>query len=226
MDGILIIDKPKGMTSHDVIDFVRRNFAIKKAGHTGTLDPSATGVLVVLIGKATKLSSHFLSADKEYEAVMTLGRKTHTGDADGRVLQERPSGGVTEESIRSVFASFEGETDQVPPMVSAIHHKGRRLYELARKGKEVNREPRRINIMELKIDRIDLPEIGFTVKCSKGTYIRKLCDDIGDRLGCGAHLSGLRRLRAGDFELGGSIGLEQLKSFSAEDLERRLLKYE
>lgn len=226
MDGILIIDKPKGMTSHDVIDFVRRNFAIKKAGHTGTLDPSATGVLVVLIGKATKLSSRFLSADKEYEAVMTLGRKTHTGDADGRVLQERFAGGVTEEDIRSVFASFEGETEQVPPMVSAIHHKGRRLYELARKGKEVQREPRRINITELKIDKIDLPDVGFTVECSKGTYIRKLCDDIGDRLGCGAHLSSLRRLRAGDFELGGSIGLEQLKSFSAEDLERRLLKYE
>ncbi len=226
MDGILLVDKPKGMTSHDVIDFVRRNFGIAKAGHAGTLDPSATGLLVVLIGKATKFSSRFLGEDKEYEAVMTLGRKTHTGDADGRIMQERPVSGISEESIRSVFAGFEGEIDQVPPMVSALHHKGRRLYELARKGTEVPREPRRINIMELRIDSIELPDIRFTVRCSKGTYIRKLCDDIGEALGCGAHLSGLRRLKAGDFTVNDSADMETLKSFSAEDLERRLLKYE
>jgi tRNA pseudouridine55 synthase len=180
----------------------------------------------VLIGKATKLSSRFLSEDKKYEGVMTLGKKTHTGDADGNVLQERPSGGITEGQIRSVFAAFEGETDQIPPMVSAIHHKGRRLYELARRGKEVPREPRRINIMELRIDGIELPDIRFTVKCSKGTYIRKLCDDIGEMLGCGAHLSSLRRLGAGDFAVEESVDIEKLKILSVEDLERRLLKYE
>lgn len=226
MDGILLVDKPKGMTSHDVIDFVRRNFDIVKAGHAGTLDPSATGLLVVLIGKATKLSSRFLGEDKEYEAVMTLGKRTHTGDAEGRVLQERPASGISEERIRGVFAGFEGETDQVPPMVSALHHKGRRLYELARKGKEVPREPRRITIMELRIDSIELPDIRFTVRCSKGTYIRKLCDDIGETLGCGAHLSGLRRLKAGEFAVEDSVSIEILKSFYAEDIERRLLKYE
>lgn len=226
MDGILLVDKPKGMTSHDVIDFVRRNFGVAKAGHAGTLDPSATGLLVVLIGKATKLSSRFTGEDKEYEAVMTLGRKTHTGDADGRVLQERPVSGISEERIRSAFAGFEGETDQVPPMVSALHHKGRRLYELARKGTEVPREPRRIKIMELRIDNIELPDIKFMIRCSKGTYIRKLCEDIGEALGCGAYLSGLRRLKAGIFAVRDSVGIEELKSFTAEGLESRLLKYE
>ncbi|MFA5164387.1 MAG: tRNA pseudouridine(55) synthase TruB [Candidatus Omnitrophota bacterium] len=226
MDGILLVDKPKGMTSHDVIDFVRRSFGIAKAGHAGTLDPSATGLLVVLIGKATKISSRFLGEDKEYEAVMTLGKKTHTGDADGRILQERPASGISEERIRSVFADFEGETDQVPPMVSALHHKGRRLYELARKGTEVPREPRKIRISELRIDGIDLPDIRFTVRCSKGTYIRKLCDDIGEALGCGAHLSGLRRLKAGEFTVENSTDIEKLKSFSSEELERRLIRYE
>lgn len=226
MDGILIVDKPKGMTSHDVVDFVRRNFDIKKAGHAGTLDPSVTGVLVVLVGKATKLSSKFSNSDKEYEAVMTLGRRTHTGDAEGRVLREDGCSGVTEETIRRVFRSFEGEIEQVPPMVSAIHHKGRRLYELARKGKDVPREPRKIHIKELSIKKIDIPDIYFSVKCSKGTYIRKLCDDIGEAIGCGAYLSHLRRISSGDFTLEGAVPLERLKSFSKAELERHLLRYE
>lgn len=226
MDGILIVDKPKGMTSHDVVDFVRRNFDIKKAGHAGTLDPSVTGVLVVLVGKATKLSSKFSNSDKEYEAVMTLGKRTHTGDAEGRILREDGYSGITEETIRRVFRSFEGETEQIPPMVSAIRHKGRRLYELARKGKDVPREPRKINIKKLDIEKIEIPEIHFSVKCSKGTYIRKLCDDIGEAMGCGAHLSYLRRISAGDFTVEGAIPLEELKSLSKDDLERRLLKYE
>ena len=224
MDGILLVDKSAGMTSHDVVDLIRRRFDIKKAGHAGTLDPAATGLLVVLIGKATKLSSQFTSGDKEYEAVMTLGRKTDSGDAEGKILSENDCRGITEEKIRDAFRSFEGETEQVPPMFSAIRHKGKRLYELARKGKEVPREPRRIRIEKLVINNIALPVIHFIVRCSKGTYIRKLCDDLGDRLGCGAHLSGLRRVSSGEFNLSDSIDMAVLKSISKAELEGRLIR--
>lgn len=224
MDGILLVDKPAGMTSHDVVDLIRRQFDIKKAGHAGTLDPAATGLLVVLIGKATKLSSKFTSGDKEYEAVMTLGRRTDSGDAEGEILSESDFRGITEERIREAFRSFEGETEQIPPMFSAVRHKGKRLYELARKGKEVPREPRKIRIEKLRIDKIALPVVHFIVRCSKGTYIRKLCDDIGNKLGCGAHLSGLRRVSSGEFSLKDSTAMAVLKSISKSELEGRLIK--
>lgn len=224
MDGILLIDKPSGMTSHDVVDLIRRRFDIKKAGHAGTLDPAATGLLVVLVGRATKLSSRLTAGDKEYEAAVTLGRKTDSGDVEGKVLSENGCCGITEEKIRDAFRSFEGETEQVPPMFSAVRHKGRRLYELARKGKEVPREPRKIRIEKLGINRIALPVIHFIVRCSKGTYIRKLCDDLGDRLGCGAYLSGLRRVSSGEFSLRDSIDMAALKSISKAELEGRLIK--
>lgn len=224
MDGILVVDKPKGMTSHDVVDFIRRHFNIEKAGHAGTLDPAVTGVLVILIGKATKLSPELTSGDKEYEATLTLGKKTDSGDAEGKILFESDTSKITEESIRNVFRSFEGEIEQVPPMVSALRHKGKRLYELARKGKEVPRQPRKVHIKELKIKRIEVPDIDFAVTCSKGTYIRKLCDDIGDKLGCGGYLSYLRRVRAGEFTLDKSVLMDKLKSFSRDELERHLLK--
>ncbi len=220
----MVVDKPAGMTSHDVVDFIRRHFKIEKAGHAGTLDPAATGVLVILIGKATKLSSGLTSGDKEYEATLTLGKRTDSGDAEGKVLSESDTAGITEEEIRQAFKSFEGEIEQVPPMVSALRHKGKRLYQLARKGKEVPREPRRVHIKELRIKRVEVPEVDFSVTCSKGTYIRKLCDDIGDKLGCGGHLSYLRRTRAGEFTLEKSVLLDKLKSLSRDDLERRLLK--
>ena len=224
MDGILVVDKPKGMTSHDVVDFVRRNFGVKKAGHAGTLDPAVTGVLVLLIGKATKSSSKLTANDKEYEAVMTLGRKTDTGDAEGKTVATGDWSGMTEERIRRAFKGFEGDIPQVPPMVSAIRHKGRRLYELARKGKEVPREPRIISIKELEIKKISLPDIHFRVKCSKGTYIRKLCDDIGGVLGCGAYLSSMRRTKSGEFTLEGSVSMEKLRLFSGNELESHLRK--
>ena len=219
-----MVDKPAGMTSHDVIDIVRRGFDIKKAGHAGTLDPAATGLLVVLIGRATKLSSIFTAGDKRYEAVMTLGKKTDSGDAEGKVLAESGCAGINGEKIREVFKTFEGETGQVPPMFSAIQIKGKRLYQLASKGKEVPREPRKIHIMELEINKIELPLVYFTVKCSKGTYIRKLCEDIGDKLGCGGYLSGLRRISSGEFNLEDSINMAKLKSISVSELEGRLIK--
>lgn len=223
IDGILIVDKPKGMTSHDVVDFIRGHFKIEKAGHAGTLDPAATGVLVMLIGKATKRSSELTGADKEYEAVLTLGRKTGTGDAEGKTLFESDVSMITEEDVRRVFKSFEGEIEQVPPMVSALRYKGERLYELARKGKEVPREPRKIHIKEIRINKVEIPNIDFFVACSKGTYIRTLCEDIGDRLACGGYLSSLRRVRSGEFTLDISVGIDKLKSFSRDELKERLI---
>jgi tRNA pseudouridine55 synthase len=151
MSGILLVDKPKSMTSHDVVDFIRKKFGVKKVGHAGTLDPSATGLLVILVGKATKLSSRLSGSDKVYEGVLTLGKKTDSGDADGKTVLEGSVEKVSEADIRGTFRSFEGDIEQVPPMISAIHHKGRRLYELARKGREVPREARKINISRLEI---------------------------------------------------------------------------
>ena len=219
----MVVDKPGGMTSHDVVDFIRRHFKIEKAGHAGTLDPAATGVLVIMIGKATKRSSELTGEDKEYEATLTLGRKTHSGDAEGQVLFESDVSKITEEDVRRAFKSFEGEIKQIPPMVSALRYKGKRLYELARKGKEVPREPRKIHIKELRIKKIEVPNIDFFVACSKGTYIRKLCDDIGDKLGCGGFLSYLRRVRAGEFTLDKSVDMDKLKSFSIDELKERLI---
>ncbi len=224
MDGILIVDKPSGMTSHDVVDFIRKNFGIKKAGHAGTLDPAVTGVLIVLVGKATKLSARFANDDKEYEATLTLGKKTDSGDAEGNLLFEGDFKKITARQIKDIFDSFKGRIEQVPPMVSALKFRGKRLYELARNGKVVPRQPRVVHIKELKIKNIDIPYVYFSVVCSKGTYIRKLCDDIGDRLGCAGHLSYLRRLRSGEFTLERSITVEKLKSFSKGELEKHLIK--
>lgn len=224
MDGMLIVDKPSGMTSHDVVEFIRRKFEIKKVGHAGTLDPSVTGVLIILIGAATKLSSRFANDDKEYEATLILGKKTDSGDAEGKVLSVGDFSKVTEAHIEDIFNGFKGKIEQVPPMVSALRFKGKRLYELARRGREVPRKPREVYIKELKIKNIDIPRVDFSVVCSKGTYIRKLCDDIGDKLGCGAHLSYLRRLRSGEFTIEKSVSMEKLKSLSSGELEKHLLK--
>ncbi len=224
MNGMLIVDKPSGMTSHDVVEFIRRKFEIKKVGHAGTLDPSVTGVLIILIGAATKLSSRFANDDKEYEATLILGKKTDSADAEGKVLSVGDFSKITEAHIEDIFNGFKGKIEQVPPMVSALRFKGKRLYELARRGREVPRKPREVYIKELKIKDIDIPRVDFSVVCSKGTYIRKLCDDIGDKLGCGGHLSYLRRLRSGEFTIEKSVSVEKLKSLSSGELEKHLLK--
>ncbi len=197
LSGLLLVNKPSGMTSHDVVDFVRKKFEIKKVGHAGTLDPMATGLLIILIGKATKLSNRFSGMDKAYESRLTLGVKTDSADSMGKIIEERPVN-VSEEDIRDVFSRFVGEIEQVPPMVSAIRHKGKRLYELARKGITVERPKRKVKIYSLEIKNIDIPNIDFEVSCSKGTYIRTLCEDIGEALGCGGHQSRLHRTRIGD----------------------------
>ncbi|MDD5495752.1 MAG: tRNA pseudouridine(55) synthase TruB [Candidatus Omnitrophica bacterium] len=224
MDGILIVDKAKGMTSHDVVDLVRKRFGIKKAGHGGTLDPMATGVLVLLIGKYTKSSATFLSDDKEYEGTFVLGATSDTGDAYGKITErnEKFNGGRHE--IEEVFRKFTGELEQKPPMYSAVKHKGRKLYQLARKGETADVAPRKITIKNLEVLNLNLPEVSFKTQCSKGTYIRQLCADMGERLGCGAYLSALRRTRSGKFGITEAISVEELKRINAEELGGRLLR--
>ncbi len=226
MDGILIVDKPQGMTSHDVVDFIRRRFRIKKVGHAGTLDPLATGVLVVLIGRATKLSNTLMSNDKEYEVVMSLGKRTDTGDADGKVIYENPDyNRVTREMIEAVLKKFTGQIMQVPPMMSAIKHKGKKLYELARQGIEIERLPRQIHIKELVLLSYTAPDAILKIRCSKGTYVRVLCDDVGLELGCGAYVSNIRRVWSGDFSIKDAINFNKLRELRKDELQR-LLKNE
>ena len=213
LSGYILVNKPKGMTSHDVVDAARNALGIRKIGHAGTLDPMATGLLILLIGHATKLSSRFSGLDKSYEATMCLGRKTTTADAEGDIIEERPVN-VSEADVREVFSKFVGEMEQIPPMVSAIRHKGKRLYELARKGVVVERKPRKVVVKQLDITRLEIPEIDFVVSCSKGTYIRKLCEDIGDMLGCGAYQSRLHRTRIGDFSINDSVAISDINENS------------
>jgi len=201
MDGILVINKPQGMTSHDVVDVVRRKFNIRRVGHAGTLDPMATGVLVMLIGRATKLSNTFMSDDKEYIATLFLGKRTDTQDAAGRVIEEKDLNDLRIDAVKKAFDSFLGEIEQIPPMVSAKKYKGKKLYELARKGESVPRSPCSIKIHEIEILNFNLPEIIFRVRCSKGTYVRTLCEDIGKTLGYPAHMSALTRTASGKFLL-------------------------
>ena len=223
MDGILLVDKPKGMTSHDIVDFVRKKFSLKKVGHAGTLDPMATGLLVMLIGKYTKSSNLLMAGDKEYEAGMTLGATSDTLDACGKISVSADPKNIKTEDIESAFKEFTGEISQRPPMYSAVKIQGRKLYELARKGVSVERESRKIFIKNIEILKINLPEILFRVACSKGTYIRQLASDIGERLGCGAYLSSLVRTRSGNFKLSDALGIEELKGFNSNGLENSLI---
>jgi tRNA pseudouridine55 synthase len=209
MDGILIIDKPQGLTSHDCVKIIRKTFNLKKVGHAGTLDPMATGILILLLGKATRLFPDFSGFDKEYEATLTLGITTETGDIEGSVVKSQPYGDVKLEKLLEVFDKFQGETEQIPPMVSALKYKGKKLYQLARKGIVIPRNPRKIFIHSLILANFSPPEIDFKVKCSKGTYIRKLGEDMGDLLGCGGCISRLRRTKAGPFRIEEAIKLEE-----------------
>ena len=214
MDNVLIIDKPSGITSHDVVDEVRRRLGIRKVGHCGTLDPIATGVLVIVLNSATKLSSELSSDDKEYLCAMTLGISTDTQDRTGNILKTTKADTIGEDVIKREILSFRGEQEQIPPMMSAKYHNGKRLYKLARRGIEVEREPRSIDIKEIEILKISKPDVEFRVVCSKGTYIRTLCHDIGQKLGCGAHMAQLRRTRSGNFHIKDAISLEEIKSLS------------
>lgn len=219
MDGVLIVDKPRGITSHDVVDFIRKKFELKKVGHAGTLDPMATGVLVVLIGKLTKSSQELMSCDKEYEGELTLGAVSDTGDACGKVLPTGKTFDLTQDQIMKAFDKFSGDILQNPPMYSARKYKGQKLYQLARKGIDVKVEPRRVSIKKIEVLDISLPRISFRIACSKGTYIRQLAVDIGNELGCGAYLSALRRTRSGRFTINTAITIDKLKNMKSNELE-------
>jgi tRNA pseudouridine55 synthase len=223
MDGILIVDKPSGITSHDVVDFMRKRFRIKKVGHAGTLDPQASGVLLLLVGKATKISSILSCYDKEYLASLTLGIATDTQDQTGQIIKRDQVGPITIDEVRDVFGQFLGEGRQVPPMFSALKYKGQRLYQLARRGLEVKRKPRRIIIHKLKITKFLLPDIDFRIECSKGTYVRTLCVDIAGRLKLPGYMSKLRRVSCGPFKIDQAFGLQRLQHFSMRQLEDALI---
>jgi tRNA pseudouridine55 synthase len=222
-DGVLLVDKPAGPTSHDVVDRVRRHFGFKKVGHCGTLDPAATGLLILVLERATKLQDRLMSDDKTYEGTMLLGVSTDSQDADGEVIAEKPVPPLTADDIESAFARFRGDIQQVPPMVSALKHQGTPLYKLARKGKTVEREPRLIHIYNLAVLALELPRIQFRVACTKGTYVRTLCSDIGDALGCGAHLFELRRTRSGKFDAKDAHSLDEILQCTREQLKEFII---
>ena len=199
VNGILLLDKPGGISSNHALQRIKRLYQAAKAGHTGSLDPLATGLLPLCLGYATKFSSFLLDADKRYRVSVRLGVRTSTADAEGEVVATAATDGVTEAAVRDVLGDFVGSIEQLPPMYSAVKHQGERLYKLAREGKEVQRTRRTIQIFALDLRRMELPEIELDVHCSKGTYVRTLAEDIGDRLGCGGHVSALRRSGVGPY---------------------------
>ena len=226
--GVLLVDKDPGFTSHNAVALCRRILGTKKVGHCGTLDPMATGMLIIVIGKATRMQDRFMCEDKVYTATMKLGVETNSQDADGEVVAVKPTDALTEEGIRAAFEHFHTEFDQVPPMYSAVKINGVPCYKLARKGQEVERKARRVRVIDYDITRIDLAqaEVDFTVHCSKGFYVRTYAHDIGQQLGCGAHLTVLRRVRSGHFDISQAVDVPTLKAAGREELISRLIPVE
>ena len=223
LDGILLMDKAEGMTSHDVVALVRRCFGIKKVGHCGTLDPIATGLLLITIGRGTKVQDLLMSEDKEYVGTLALGITTSTQDRQGAIIDQRPVPSFDENKIRAAFQKFRGDFYQLPPMVSAKKHGGVPLYKLARQGKVVEREPRLVHVYRYTVDRITLPEIDFSVICSKGFYVRTYVHDIGEVLGCGAHLKSLRRTKSGRFDVANAFSVDEIKNKPRPEIAQHIL---
>jgi tRNA pseudouridine55 synthase len=229
VNGILLLDKPVGLTSNGALQEVKKLFAARKAGHTGSLDPLATGLLPLCFGEATKVSGFLLDADKHYQVTCKFGEQTTTGDAEGEVIKQRPLGGLNEQQLLKALEGFRGDIEQIPPMYSALKHKGERLYKLARQGVEVEREARQVTIFELELVSFKSPVAELRVHCSKGTYVRTLVEDIGELLGCGAHVIGLRRNGVGPFDDTNMIDMEGLQAVAAEGqhaLDKLLLPME
>jgi tRNA pseudouridine55 synthase len=214
--GILLLDKPLGITSNSALQDVKRLFKAQKAGHTGSLDPLADGLLPICFGAATKVSAFLLDADKHYLVRVKLGVTTATADAEGEVLETKPVDGISESDIQRVVAEFAGDIEQIPPMYSALKHKGERLYKLACDGIEVEREPRQVTIHNITMQGYSEPEFDLDVHCSKGTYIRTLAEDIGKKLGCGAHVTALRRTGVGPYGADSMVTMEQIEQLAAE----------
>ena len=223
MEGVLLVDKPAGMTSHDVVYRLRRKLQIKRIGHAGTLDPAATGLLIMLIGKATRISQYLISVDKIYEGEATLGVTTNSQDGDGEVMETRPVPPLTEEQVRETMKTFLGDQYQMPPMFSAIKIGGVPLYKLARKGEEVVREPRFIRVAAFELLSFASPKLTFRLDCTKGTYVRTIAHDLGQKLGCGAHLSSLRRTGSGKFTIAQCTPLDEIEKLSLPDIEKKLI---
>jgi tRNA pseudouridine55 synthase len=223
LDGVLLVDKAEGMTSHDVVALVRRSLGIKKVGHCGTLDPIATGLLLITIGRGTKVQDLLMSEDKEYAGTLALGITTSTQDRQGAIIDQRPVPSFDENKIRAAFQKFRGDFYQLPPMVSAKKHGGVPLYKLARQGKVVEREPRLVHVYRYTVDRIALPEIDFSVICSKGFYVRTYVHDIGEVLGCGAHLKSLRRTKSGRFDVANAFSVDEIKNKPRPEIAQHIL---
>lgn len=211
ISGVLVVDKPVGLTSHDVVQIVRKGTNIRRAGHTGTLDPRASGVLVILIGPAVRLSEYVSASDKRYQAILRLGASTDTYDAEGQITSTASVEDITEEQFQNVLQQFIGEIEQVPPPYSAVKVKGKKAYEMAREGEEVELQPRTIQVYNLELLEWAPPEAVIDVYCSSGTYVRSLAHDVGVALGCGAHLVGLRRTKSGRFTLRDAVPLRKLR---------------
>ena len=219
INGILLLDKPVGITSNRALQIVKRIYKANKAGHTGNLDPLATGLLPLCLGEATKVSGYLLDSDKRYLATCKLGVKTSSADAEGDVIETRPVGDYSEVKIKQVLQNFSGEIEQIPPMHSALKVNGQPLYKLAHKGEVVERKPRKVTIYDIRFISLENDELKLEVFCSKGTYIRTLAEDIGESLGCGAHISALRRTLSGPFDIEHAVSLEELEHLAEDGLD-------
>jgi len=225
LDGALLVDKPAGPTSHDVVETVRRQFNLKKVGHCGTLDPNATGLLVLVLGRATKLSEKLMSDDKAYAGTVKFGETTDSYDADGEVVGALPVPPMTLEELNEAAAGFLGDQMQVPPMVSAVKKDGVPLYKLARKGVEVERKPRLIHIYNFRFTDYQEPLGWFRIACTKGTYVRSIAHELGQQMGCGAHLATLRRVSSGKYDVEQAIAFEDIPRLTQAELEGRLIPF-
>src|SRR2546423_7927039 len=225
LDGAILIDKPSGPTSHDVVDAIRRHFGIKKVGHCGTLDPNATGLLIIVLGRGTKLSERLMSDDKVYEGTMKFGESTDSYDADGELVASLPVPPLTLADLNEATIPFIGDLMQTPPMVSAVKKAGVPLYKLARKGIEVEREARLVHIYKFQFNKYEEPIAHFALACTKGTYVRSIAHELGQKLGCGAHLATLRRVVSGKFNVNDAITLDAVLKLTPRELETRVMPF-
>ena len=222
-EGLLLIDKPTGPTSHDIVNSVRRQLQMKRVGHAGTLDPMATGLLIILVGKATKVSQYLMSLDKTYQGALLLGQSTDSHDCDGEITATRDVPELTEEEVLALMKEFVGDQYQIPPMFSAKKIHGVPLYKLARKGKVVEREPRFIRVSSFELLEFNSPQISFVIRSSKGTYVRTIAHDFGEKIGCGAHLLNLRRTAIEHFKVEDAVTLDAFTVLSPAEIQQRLI---
>ena len=225
LDGAILVDKPAGPTSHDVVDAIRRRFGIKKVGHCGTLDPNATGLLVIVLGRGTKLSEKLMGGDKVYEGKIKFGETTNSYDADGEILETKAVPPLTLEQMNEAAAAFIGDQMQTPPMVSAIKINGVPLYKLACKGIEVEREPRLVHIYNFRFTRYESLAGEFRIACTKGTYVRSIAHELGQKIGCGAHLATLRRIMSGKFDVADATSLADVLRLTMAELEKKVIPF-